>query len=259
MILTCPSCSARFTINTELIGPAGRKVRCGSCGHTWRQLPTVENDAQPPPQGPIDMGVDMGPVDTGPADTGPAEVGPLEVEAEPNEWDAVRRVRRRSAAALRTRARPGVGGRGRLIAWSVLGTVVMLLIGTLWLGRGPIVTALPEAARFYELFGIGGEAPGEGLALQEVTSVRRTFDGQRRLIIEGVVANVSDNDRPVPTLRASLHDASGQELAAWYFTTDVKSLSPGERTTFSTLAQSPPDGATELTINFVAEVPQDKQ
>ena len=29
MILTCPSCSARFTINTELIGTAGRKVRCG--------------------------------------------------------------------------------------------------------------------------------------------------------------------------------------------------------------------------------------
>ena len=92
-----------------------------------------------------------------------------------------------------------------------------------------------------------------------MTSVRRTFDGQRRLIIEGVVANVSESARPVPALRASLHDASGQELAAWYFSTDVKNLSPGERTTFSTLAQSPPDGATELTINFVAEVPQDKQ
>ena len=245
MILTCPSCSARFTINTELIGPAGRKVRCGSCGHTWRQLPTVENDAQPPPQGPIEMG--------------PVEVGPIEVEPEQSERDAIRTVRRRSAAALRTRARGGVDGRGRLIAWGALGAVVVLLIGTLWLGREPIVTALPEAARFYDLFGIGGEAPGQGLALQEVTSVRRTFDGQRRLIIEGVVANVSDAARPVPTLRASLHDASGQELAAWYFTTDVRNLSPGERTTFSTLAQSPPDGATELTINFVAEAPQDKQ
>ncbi len=235
MILTCPSCSARFTINTELIGQAGRKVRCGSCGHTWRQLPTVENDAQPPPQGPI------------------------EVEPEYNERDAIRTVRRRSAAALRSRARRGAGGRGRIIGWSALGVVVVLLVGGLWLGRGPIVTALPEAARFYDLFGIGAEAPGQGLALQEVTSVRRTFDGQRRLIIEGVVANVSQNARPVPTLRASLHDAAGQELAAWYFSTDVKSLSPGERTTFSTLAQSPPDGATELTINFVAEAPQDKQ
>ncbi len=235
MILTCPSCSARFTINTELIGTAGRKVRCGSCGHTWRQLPTVENDAQPPPQGPV------------------------EVEPDFSERDAVRGVRRRSAAELRSRARRGSGGKGRMIAWGALGAVVVLLIGTLWFGRDAIVVAMPEAARFYELFGVGEEAPGEGLALQDVTSVRRTFDGQRRLIIEGVVANVSKSDRQVPTLRASLHDAAGQELAAWYFSTDVKKLSPGERTTFSTLAQSPPDGATELTINFVAEAPQDKQ
>ncbi len=239
MILTCPSCSARFTINTELIGPAGRKVRCGSCGHTWRQLPTVENDAQPPPQGPV-------------------EVGPADVEPEHSERDAIRGVRRRSAAALRSRARRG-GGRGRIIGWSALGMVVVLLDGTLWLGREPIVTALPEAARFYDLFGIDAEAPGQGLALQDVTSVRRTFAGQRRLIIEGVVANVSESDRAVPPMRASLKDSAGQELSAWFFSTDVKKLSPGERTTFSTLAQSPPDGATELTINFVAEAPQDKQ
>ena len=235
MILTCPSCSARFTINTELIGTAGRKVRCGSCGHTWRQLPTVENDAQPPPQ------------------------GPAEVEPEFNERDAIRGVRRRSAAASRSRTRRGAGGKGRLIAWGAFAAVVVLLAGSLWLGRDAIVVAMPEAARFYELFGVGGEPPGEGLALQDVTSVRRTFDGQRRLIIEGVVANVSESDRPVPTLRASLKDSAGKELAAWFFSTDVKKLSPGERTTFSTLAQSPPDGATELTINFVAEAPQDKQ
>ena len=100
MILTCPSCSARFTINTELIGTAGRKVRCGSCGHTWRQLLTVENDAQPPPQGPV------------------------EVEPGFSERDAVRGVRRRSAAELRSRARRGSGGKGRVIAWGALGAVL---------------------------------------------------------------------------------------------------------------------------------------
>ena len=232
MILTCPNCSARFTIKTELIGPAGRKVRCGSCGHTWRQLLTAENDAQPPPQGPVD------------------------VASEHDEAEEFRSVRRRSTAALRAGPQRRGFGRGHIIGWSALGAVVLLLIGGLWLGRGPIVGAVPEAARFYNLFGIGGELPGQGLALQEVTSVRRTFDGQRRLIIEGVVANVSESARPIPMLRASLHDAAGKELAAWYFSTEAKRLSPGERVTFSTLAQSPPDGATELTINFVADAPE---
>ena len=237
MILTCPSCSARFTINGDLIGTAGRKVRCGSCGHTWRQLPTSENDAQPPPQGPAP--------------------GPVEIAIDPFEADQEsesRRLRRRSAAALRA-GPPGHarGGRGRLIGWGALATVVLLLAGGLWLGRETIVAAVPEASRFYDLFGAGGEPAGQGLALQNVTSVRRTFDGERRLIIEGVVANVSDSDKPVPMLRASLHDANGRELTAWVFSADVARLSPGQQASFSTLAQSPPDGATELTIDFVPE------
>ena len=38
MDLSCPSCATTFRIDPELIGSEGRSVRCGSCGHSWRQM-----------------------------------------------------------------------------------------------------------------------------------------------------------------------------------------------------------------------------
>lgn len=37
MILTCPSCSAKYNIPEESLGSDGREVRCAKCGHVWHQ------------------------------------------------------------------------------------------------------------------------------------------------------------------------------------------------------------------------------
>jgi len=37
MILTCPSCFARYLIAGDALGDAGRDVRCGKCGHVWHE------------------------------------------------------------------------------------------------------------------------------------------------------------------------------------------------------------------------------
>ncbi len=39
MILSCSKCQTQFIIPPEAIGPQGRMVRCGSCAHTWKQMP----------------------------------------------------------------------------------------------------------------------------------------------------------------------------------------------------------------------------
>ena len=39
MIITCPSCSARYPVDAAAFPPAGRKVRCAKCGETWHQDP----------------------------------------------------------------------------------------------------------------------------------------------------------------------------------------------------------------------------
>ncbi|HVY12400.1 MAG TPA: zinc-ribbon domain-containing protein [Alphaproteobacteria bacterium] len=66
MILTCPNCSASFTVNPAAIGPGGRNVRCGKCAHQWhvdpepgsaaamqaRPAATAGKASAPPPKAP---------------------------------------------------------------------------------------------------------------------------------------------------------------------------------------------------------------
>lgn len=42
MIITCPSCSARYPVDASSFAPSGRKVRCAKCGNTWHQAPPSE-------------------------------------------------------------------------------------------------------------------------------------------------------------------------------------------------------------------------
>lgn len=37
MILTCPACDTKYVVKDGAIPPAGRKVRCASCKHSWHQ------------------------------------------------------------------------------------------------------------------------------------------------------------------------------------------------------------------------------
>src|ERR1700709_396483 len=37
MILTCPSCDTRYSVDGAKFPAAGRTVRCAKCGHSWHQ------------------------------------------------------------------------------------------------------------------------------------------------------------------------------------------------------------------------------
>lgn len=46
MILGCPNCGARFRVDADAVGPAGRRVRCSRCRHQWS---ATERDLLPDP------------------------------------------------------------------------------------------------------------------------------------------------------------------------------------------------------------------
>jgi predicted Zn finger-like uncharacterized protein len=54
VIIACPSCGARFNLDSAKLLPAGRNVRCAKCDHRWRQMPEgytakdTGSDAVPP-------------------------------------------------------------------------------------------------------------------------------------------------------------------------------------------------------------------
>jgi hypothetical protein len=143
-------------------------------------------------------------------------------------------------------------GAGRALGWALLLVVVAGLAAGFVFGREQIVARVPAAAKLYELAGLSGDVAGVGLELREVTSVRRLVDGERLVVIEGLVANVSERTRPIPLLSASLTDSKGEELKRWTFAASDSALPPGGTASFQTSTKNPPREGN-LAINFVAE------
>ncbi len=97
---------------------------------------------------------------------------------------------------------------------------------------------MPQAAGLYGLVGLAPAPIGDHFDLQ-VTHRRRLDAGQRRLVIEGTIANLSVEAQPVPTLRARLIEADGTVITQWDFEAEVKSLPSGSTALFRTSTTDP--------------------
>src|SRR5437588_11004250 len=52
MILTCPECATSYFVDDSRISPAGRTVKCSSCGARWTALPEGGEAAPTPLSAP---------------------------------------------------------------------------------------------------------------------------------------------------------------------------------------------------------------
>lgn len=271
MNLICPSCGAVFLVEPEQLGSAGRRVRCGDCRHIWRQGANIEDlaggrataadsaaeqaaaKAVAEPFAPSDAGVGKPPAAAEPVKAEPpAEAAPeAEAAAAAEEAGFGERVSRR-AFSKPARPQPKQPRVSLAVGWAIYAVVVIGLASGFYYGRAPLVAMVPEMTRLYDLIGLQDEAIEFGLELREVKSVRRLIDGERVVVIEGLVVNLTDQDREVPSLRASVTDADGVELDRWIFQAESASLPPGGTTGFETVAKNPPREGS-LDIEFVVE------
>lgn len=265
MNLICPSCGAVFLVEPEQLGSAGRRVRCGDCRHIWRQGANIEDlaggrataadsaaeqaaaKAVAEPFAPSDAGVGKPPKAAEPVKAEP----PAEAAPEAEEAGFGERVSRR-AFSKPARPQPKQPRVSLAVGWAIYAVVVIGLASGFYYGRAPLVAMVPEMTRLYDLIGLQDEAIEFGLELREVKSVRRLIDGERVVVIEGLVVNLTDQDREVPSLRASVTDADGVELDRWIFQAESASLPPGGTTGFETVAKNPPREGS-LDIEFVLE------
>ncbi len=249
MNLTCPSCDSTFRIDPDQIGPAGRQVRCGSCGHGWTQPQLSEDETPAAVEAPAAAEAPAEPEVQAP----PPEEGPLQEEPPAEEKPAaVLSASRRRGTKPRATPPPGASGRRIAAGWIIFFLVAGALAAGAYFGRAQIVAALPAAAELYRLAGLPVEPPlGDGLELRDVKSVRRLIDGERVVVIEGTVANISDGPRDIPQLRASVTDGTGAQVEEWVFSANSANLPPGGVTEFETSTRNAPREGS-LGIDFVA-------
>jgi predicted Zn finger-like uncharacterized protein len=247
MILTCPSCSTRYTVDAAKFPAAGRTVRCAKCGHSWHQPgPEPEPVAEEP-------GIEAAPV-TAP---GPAPTSAPAASPEADAIFAPAAGTRAYAPPAQTHTEPRPRGQGlQTVAvaagWIGLIAVVLLIGYSAVRYRQDIASVWPQSAGVYS--GLGLAVNAGGIDFEDVAYRREAEDGQSVLVVTGRIVNKSKRELPVPqSVRVGLNDADNRELYHWTFKPDATTLKEGAALPFRTRLSSPPAAARFAVVTFAKE------
>ena len=243
MILTCPACSTRYTVDAAKFPPAGRTVRCAKCAHSWH-----EPGPEPEPAPAAEMEPEATPVTPMPSAAAPAP--------EPDEIFAAASGTRAYAPAAHTpdeKPKSQAMQTAAVVAgWLGLIAVVLLIGYSAVRYRQDIASVWPQSAGVYS--GIGLPVTASGIDFRDVAYRRETEDGQTVLVVTGQIVNTAKRELPVPqSVRVGLNDADNRELYHWTFKPDAATLQPGATLPFRTRLSSPPPGARFAVVTFAKE------
>ena len=283
MLVTCPNCSARYSVPDRVVGMKGRTMRCSRCQHQWNQ-PFVPTQPEARPKRPEPRMVVDPPRQRAPAPE-PVMVSAFE-EPEPIEDDLL-------AAAMRDEERGDEGGSGRddvgggpnpfdRIAEMMMeqppapvpdlfanagaeterrrrGTLPLIILGVVLLVavigvvayflQDRIINHYPAAAHYYDELGARNEIPGAGLAFRDYSSERTGKDNTEVLVVRGVIANTTERALPIPPLHLVLFD--GQAVVQEKTVDPPQPKLDGKGTVgFKVTLEQPDPHATRFEVNF---------
>lgn len=94
----------------------------------------------------------------------------------------------------------------------VLAVVLVIVIAgiVLYFYQDQIISHYPGAAKLYDQAHARNEVVGAGLLFRDYSSERAKEGDTEVLVVRGVIANTTDQSRPIPLLRLALYDGPNQ-------------------------------------------------
>ncbi|WP_395016098.1 DUF3426 domain-containing protein [Dongia sp.] len=233
MIVSCPACATRFSLDASLLGPNGRNVRCAKCGHRWRQ----EAPAPIEPLPPVEL---EAPAEEPPPGMAPGLAALL----------SGREQQQKSAAAVVVPPKLKPAQPKRKVGiwpWILLLGILCGLGVAAYIYQAPIARMFPAAQSVFDLFGAGESDAARVLQIGNLKSEQRSGF----LSVRGDVFNPSDYPLKVPPLMLTAQDAQGAPLGtAFMFRTQESDIAPGETITFRMPFENPPKGMKGFSVTF---------
>lgn len=233
MIVTCPSCEAKYRVDPAALQARGGKAKCASCSHVW----IVEDEA-------LTL---MEPVETEP----PAPAPEPQPEPRPS-------LRDRPAAAIRARE-DEKRRKARLVAegagWAGVAACLAVVLAGAVIFRVNVVETWPRTAGAYAA--VGMDINPAGLVVDGLNARLDEENGAPVLIVEGDVRNVTRRARPIPPLRAQVLDRDGSVLAEWSLMLESPELEAGASERFRSAFPAPPQAGArvEVVLASAREIP----
>lgn len=211
MIITCPSCNARYNLSAAQIGPSGRMLRCARCQHQWFVAPPPPEDQPAPDE------------DTPPPLAPSTEIGLDELAHLHNRPDWLRTLTS--------------GPMPWLIA---IAAALVLITGTsLWLLFRPVEA--PQASLTPQLAPLpSGSIAPKNLTLSQLKHTLEQKGTVTILRFTGLVTNTGDEIEQVPDIRVQLIDAKGIELDFWPAEVEKPTLQPSQSADWTVRFLNPP-------------------
>jgi predicted Zn finger-like uncharacterized protein len=251
MILTCPSCDTRYSVDAAKFPPTGRTVRCAKCGLSWHQAGETPEPAE------VSQTLSGQSAGQGPQVAEPPPAGTYDDDvaavAAPFAPESVSPARGFGPAATVDKPSSPMAPRLAVVAgWAGLIAVVLAIAFAAVRYRQDIATIWPQSAGVYSSLGL--HVNSSGIDFRQVEYRRESEDGQVVLAVSGQIVNTGPREMPVPqTVRVTLSDASNHELYHWTFKPNAQVLTPGQAVKFVTRLASPPAAARHLEVRFAKD------
>jgi predicted Zn finger-like uncharacterized protein len=245
MIIACPECGTRYSVDDAALAAAGgREVRCAHCGHRWQNAPAGEEEAVVAPVAVAEASPES-PAAAEPLTAVPPPVlkGPEVAEKVSASPAAPSVLPRAAVTAERKSQRPH-----RVVWVAILGAAMLAaaLVLAVILGRDRIEALFPPTSPLYAKLHL--DTPGAGLKVT-VVPIRRAD----ALVISGDIVNDAGAPRQVPRLRLTLLDANRTDLVSKVIDPPVAQLPAGAKAHFDTVFEHPADAAVRVNVTYAAD------
>ncbi len=269
MDIVCPDCAAVYEIDETSVAESGRKVRCAACSTVWRVFPPgydpVTGEKLPEaPNVPAEILIHAEPSASQPDNAIPAETAAEASEAVPAGVDASTELSEVTAATVPSESTPrratwakdkaskgsGIKGKSKFLTWPVAAMAASVAILSIGLHqRERMVRYLPQTAKLYSAVGMPVNL--RGITISNVGSRMIDDNGVLVLVIDGDIANATDQSIRLPRLRFAVLGKDRQEIYSWSAQTDQANLKPGEKINFRRRLAAPPADGQDVSVRFV--------
>ncbi len=198
MIVNCPNCGTKFNLNPDVLGDAGKRVKCKECQETWLQKP--EGD-KPSDIHVIDEKVKESRSSKELAQDILKKQG-RKLNVEINIKDIRKKLPNFKEFILR---RQDVS-----IFLSLL--FVTLVVAVMFSKQ--IMNSKPMAEYFYNKIGIKSKIVGEDILFKDLTAKKVMKEGKQELLVEFNLVNNSDHIVDYPSIKIHIED-DGEVLKEW--------------------------------------------
>ena len=251
MILTCPNCSTRYLTKPEAIGGNGRSVRCSKCSNTWfvtadPDALALEDQAKPD----MEMLADDDRPQNGREDD--------RKNILPGGGNDRRRNNERQPQGAHVAYRDNADKKrrnSRIFGVTMIWVTTLALLGLAallaFLFRQPIVEKFPQTAAIYEAFSV--ETSSTGLILDTPQTEYVRIEGEPRLIVNGVIQNLTKQDKDIPLVRLSILNRNDEEITHWFAEPGRQKVGPRGKVEFATEYPNPPVDAASLAYELAAD------